>query len=405
MHKRSSVEVRPEDVLEKITSAGKLSMNGLARALGIGAASLPKKLRPLLREGLLRFTGKTKKIELNPDYGFVVGIDMGASHLHYALADFRGDILNDTTEKIRPEDGPEKLISQIKEGIRRQVSAVEHEHPPVRAVRGTGKRVPRAHAVRGIAICVPSPVDPVTGVVAFANNLPGWKNIHLARALEKEFRLPVVIENDANMAALGERWRGVARGVQSFVFIAIGTGIGSGVVADGRLVRGRTGSAGELFRLNVEWPRWDEDFGDVGYFETHVSGLGIASEGRKRLGASAAAQSGNLAEERDAYFVFEAFRQGNPRAREALVKVFTMLGVGIADIVAILDPDLIVLGGGVVKGAPELMLDTLNKVVVRIQKEIAPPIKISALEDKAQTHGAVFSALSGAQKAAVRRLT
>ena len=132
--------------------------------------------------------------------------------------------------------------------------------------------------------------------------------------------------------------------------------------------------------------------------------MGIANEGRKRLGANAPAQSGNLAAERDAYFVFEAFRQGNPHAREALVKVFTMLGVGIADIVAILDPDVIVLGGGVTKGAPDLMLATLNEVVEYIQKEIAPPIRISSLGDKAQTFGAIFCALSGAQKAELQGL-
>lgn len=393
-----------ETILREITLRGGTSIPNLVHAVDIPPSSLRRIIRMLLREGLVRFIGKSKKIELNPDYGCVVGIDLGASHLHYALADFRGDILSDSTEKIRPEDGPEKLMAQIKEGIRRQVAAAAGEHPAQKLSRASGKKARRAFAVRGIAIGVPSPVDPHTGAVAFANNLPGWKNIHLARALEKEFRLPVVIENDANVAALGERWRGVARGVQSFVFIALGTGIGSGVVVDGRLVRGRTGSAGELFRLNVEWPRWDEDFGDVGYFETHVSGMGIASEGRKRLGANPTAQPGNLAAERDAYFVFESFRQGNPAARAALTQVFTMLGVGIADIVAILDPDLIVLGGGVVKGAPELLLETVNRVVQRIQKEIAPPIKISALEDKAQTYGAIFCALSAAQKSAVRRL-
>ena len=405
MHNSPGVEVRLEDVLKEITDAGRTTLNRLALVLNAGPASLSKKLRPLLEDGLIRISGKGKKIDLNPDYGCVVGIDMGASHLHYALADFRGDILSDATEKIRPEDGPEKLIAQIKEGIRRLLASAAHEHPAEKTPGRGGGRAMRPLALRGISIGVPSPVDPVTGAVAFANNLPGWKNIHLARALKKEFRLPVVIENDANMAALGERWRGVARGVQNFVFIALGTGIGSGIVVDGRLVRGRTGSAGELFRLNVEWSRWDEDFGDIGYFETHVSGMAIASEGRKRLGAAAAAQPGNLADDRDAYFVFEAFRQGNPEARATLVRVFTMLGVGIADIVAILDPDMIVLGGGVVKGAPELLLTTLNQVVKRIQKEIAPPIKISALEDKAQTYGAVFCALSIAQKAAVRRLT
>ena len=404
MRKHVGAEIRLEQVLEEITRAREISGRDLARRLHATLPSLQPKIHRLLRAGLVRASGR--KIALNPDFGCVVGIDLGASHLHYALANFRGDILNDSTEKIRPEDGPEKLIAQIKLGIRRQVAAaMTREHPEEKRGRGAGKQVARAFTVRGIAIGVPSPVDPVTGVVAFANNLPGWKNIHLAHALEKEFRLPVVIENDANMAALGEHWRGVAQAANSFVFIALGTGIGAGVFVDGRLVRGRTGSAGELFRLNVEWPRWDEDFGDVGYFESHVSGLGIAREGRQQLGPPATAQAGSLAAERDAYFVFEAFRQGNSGARVALTKVFTMLGVGIADLVAILDPDLIVLGGGVVKGAPEFLLATLDRVVVRIQKEIAPPIKISGLDDKAQTYGAIFSALTGAQKAVLRRLS
>ena len=121
--------------------------------------------------------------------------------------------------------------------------------------------------LRALAIGVPSPVDPRSGLVAFANNLVGWKNVDLRRALEKEFRVPVCLENDANMAAIGEHWRGVARDARSFVFIALGTGIGSGIFIDGRLYRGRTGNAGELFRLNLEWPRWDEDFGDLGYFD------------------------------------------------------------------------------------------------------------------------------------------
>ena len=404
MKKHPVVETRLEQILEQITRDGEISMRDLARRLSVKLSTVQQQIRPLVREGLVRFSHKGKKISLNPDFGCVVGIDLGASHLHFALADFRGEILNDFTEKIRPEDGPRKLISQIKEGIRRQVGALAHPRSTEKPGRAIKKKAQPRFTVRGMAIGVPSPVNPVSGVVALANNLPGWKNIHLARALEKEFRVPVVIENDANMAAIGEHWRGVARGLNNFVFIALGTGIGAGIFVNGELVRGRTGSAGELFRMNVEWPRWDEDFGNIGYFETHVSGMGIANEGRKILGPSAAGQHGNLAAERDAYFVFESFRQSNPQARAALEKVFTMLGVGVANIVAVLDPDLIVLGGGVVKGAPELLLATLDRVVRRIQKEITPRIQISALEDKAQTYGAVFSALTGAQKAVLQTL-
>jgi len=404
MKKHPLVEIRLEEVLEEITRRGEISVGDVARKLSVKLSTVQQKLRPLLREGLVCFGNQGRTIALNPDFGCVVGIDLGASHLHFALANFRGEILNEFTEKIHPEDGPKKLIAQIKKGIRSQADAVTRKRLSKNLRRAIKKKTQHAFTVRGIAIGVPSPVNPVSGIVSLANNLPGWKNIHLARALEKQFRVPVVIENDANMAAIGEHWRGVARGAKNFVFIALGTGIGAGVFVDGKLVRGRTGSAGELFRMNVEWQRWNEDFGDIGYFETHVSGMGIATAGRKLLSPPAAGQSGNLAVERDAYFVFDAMRQGNLLARTALEKVFTMLGVGIANIVAVLDPDMIVLGGGVVKGAPELLLATLDRVVRRIQKEITPPIKISALEDKAQTYGAVFSALAGAQKACLRRM-
>jgi len=276
MKKHPLVEIRLEEILEEITRRGEISVGDVARRLGVKLSTVQQKVRPLFREGLLCFSKQGGKITVNPDYSCVVGIDLGASHLHFALANFRGEILNDFTEKIRPEDGPEKLIAQIKKGIRLQVDAVTRKRLLEKPGRVTKKKREHPFKVLGMALGVPSPVDPVSGIVSLANNLPGWKNIHLARALEKQFRVPVVIENDANMAAIGEHWRGVARGVNNFVFIALGTGIGAGVFVDGKLVRGRTGSAGELFRMNVEWQRWNEDFGDIGYFETHVSGMGLS---------------------------------------------------------------------------------------------------------------------------------
>jgi glucokinase len=372
-------------VFQEITSYETVSVSRLARQLGIQPRSLLGKLQPLVKEGLLVFSAGGAKVGINPRFGQVVGIDLGASHLHFALADFRGKILQDFDKKIRPEDGPQELIAQIVEGARHL------------AAKAGGR-------LRAVAIGVPSPVDAERGVVAFAYNLPGWKNIHLARELGEKLRVPIFLENDANMAAIGEHWRGVARDVDNFVFIAIGTGIGSGVFVNGKLCRGRTGSAGEVYHMNIDWPRWAEDFGDSGHFESYVSGMGIAAEGRKALLPPTSSTAPDLAAERDAYFVFEAFRQGDPNARAVLDRIFTMLGVGISNIVAILDPDLIVLGGGIVKGAPEFMLSTVGKVVEHIYKENAPPIKLSALEDKAQTFGAIRSALTLAQQAVARRL-
>jgi glucokinase len=223
----------------------------------------------------------------------------------------------------------------------------------------------------------------------------------LKRDLEREFRVPVALQNDANAAAIGEHWRGVARGVNNFFFIALGTGIGAGVFVNGRLFVGRRGAAGEMHRMNVEWRRWNEEFGDTGFFESYASGLGIAALGRELMGAASPSQS--LAEERDARFVFDAFRQGNREARKALETIFTILAVGIANVVAVLDPDLFVLGGGIAKGAPEFMLETVQTVARRIQPDL-PPVRLSSLEDKAQTFGAIFSALTAAHEAAAAKL-
>jgi glucokinase len=382
MVKPESAEAR---VIQEVANCETASISQLARKTGIQPQSLLGKLRPLVKQGLLVFSAGGGKVGINPGFGQVVGIDLGASHLHFALADFQGKILQDSSKRIRPEDGPRKLVAQIVEGAR------------ALAAKAGGR-------LRAVAIGVPSPVDAERGVVTFAYNLPGWKNIHLARELKEKLRVPVFLENDANMAAIGEHWRGVARDVDNFVFIAIGTGTGSGVFVNGKLYRGRTGSAGEVYHMNIDWPRWAEDFGDSGHFESYVSGMGIAAEGRKALPPPVSSAASDLAADRDAYFVFEALRRGDPNARSVLERIFTMLGVGISNIVAILDPDLIVLGGGIAKGAPELMLSTVSKVVQHIYKENAPPIKLSALEDKAQTFGAIRSALTIALAAVARRL-
>ena len=385
------IETTLQRIYRQIAGQGEVSLRALAPAAGLQPATLESKLRALARLGLVEFSDGRKKVSVNASYGYVVGIDLGGSHLHFALADFRGEILKDSTIKIRPEDGPKKMIGQIKEGIRTLAAA-----PDAAALKG-GATKRGLGRLRAISIGVPSAVDTVDGVVGWANNLPGWTNVHLGRELEKAFRVPIFLENDANMAAIGEHWQGVAKGVRNFVFVALGTGIGTGIFIDGRLYPGRTGWAGELFRMNLEWQRWDEEFPDTGYFESYVAGLGIAAEGRKALGAPPPGNVG-LREERDAYFVFQGHREGNPKATEVLERIFTILGVGMSNVVAVLDPDLIVFGGGIAKGAPDLMLAIIEKVVRRIQKDITPPFALSSLGDKAQTYGAIRSALDVASE-------
>lgn len=308
---------------------------------------------------------------------------MGASNLRFARADLRGRVTTTRAEQVHPEGGPEGIIAQMKDGIKALAPRA----------RGSAGSVSRPAA---IAFGVPSAVDPRTGRVSLANNLPGWRNIDLGGVMKAEFQVPVVVDNDANMAALGEHWKGAAGRASSFVFIALGTGIGAGIVVDGRLCHGRTGNAGELYRLNLDWRRWADVFADTGYFEYQVGGLGIAAAGRRALGLRQRGGAENLVSARDAQFVFEAFRQGDARARAVLERSFTILGVGVADLVSVLDPDLVVLGGGLTRGAPEFMLATVQKVLEGIHPDIAPPVRLSALGDRAQLYGAIFAALSTA---------
>jgi len=371
-------------VLEEISKHPSISMQNLAGQLGVKASSLEAQVRRLRRKHLVVPGRARGEIALNREFGYLVGIDMGASHLHLALADFSGEVIDSFAVKVRPEDGPRKMISQIKKSIRKLVPS--------------GKQA----RLCALALGVPSPVDPRTGLVLLANNLPGWTNIDLKDELQKEFRVPVSLENDANMAALGEHWRGVAQSADNFIFIALGTGIGSGVFVNGQLYVGRGGAAGELHLMNVEWPRWQENFGGTGYFERHASGQGIASLGRKLMKAGAQSGHASLAKMRDAHFVFEAFHRGDSAAREVLEKTFAILGVGIANIVAVMDPDLIVLGGGISRGAPDFMLTTVSRVAQRVQPD-CPPIRLSALGDKTQTYGAIFSAMMAACQATTCR--
>ena len=310
-----------------------------------------------------------------------IAVDMGASHLRFVLADRQANIVEESRERVNSDAGARGVIAQIRDGIRRLV--------------------PPGEPLQGIAIGVPGCVHPQTGKVFDANNVPGWREVDIGQELEEIFRCPVFLDNDANMAALGEHWRGVARDVDNFVFVAVGTGIGAGIFMNGRICRGCSGSAGEIFRMNVDWTRWEEDFPDTGHLETYASGLGIAAEGRKVLSTGNGSGASSLVEERDARYVFEASQTGDAKARTVIENSLVMLGVGVANVISVLDPDLVVFNGGVVRGSPYLLLATVEKVVAKIHPK-PPALQLSALGDKAQIWGAIHTILNPEQAHAIR---
>jgi len=207
-------------------------------------------------------------------------------------------------------------------------------------------------AIRGIGICSPGPVDPKTGVVVNPPNIPCWRNFPLAAELEAIYRVPVKLDNDANAAALAEvRW-GAGRGYRYVFYATIGTGIGTGIVLDGKIYHGRTGAAGEGGHVSIDYRGPRCGCGKLGCIEALASGPATARRAQAKLAAQPVPHSkmldlagGNI-EAITGKMVGQAYAAGDPAAKEVLHETVELLSLWLGNTIDLLDPDVIVIGGG-----------------------------------------------------------
>lgn len=231
--------------------------------------------------------------------------------------------------------------------------------------------------VAAAGLVVPGIYDPATGR-AWAPNLWGRDEVPLGDVLGPHLPVPLVVDSDRSGYVLGEAWLGAARGCRDVVFLAVGTGIGSGILADGRVVRGRGGIAGAVGWLALD-PRWREEYGRTGCFEAEAAGPALA----RRLGAASAED------------VAAAARRGDADARRAVEEAIEWLGMGIANLISTLNPELVVLGGGLMQAA-DLLLEPVRRAVARWAQPLALPqcrIEITQLGEDAALFGAARLAL------------
>lgn len=204
--------------------------------------------------------------------------------------------------------------------------------------------------VQGIGICAPGPLDPMTGVILNPPNVPCWRNFPLAASLQNLYPVLVRVDNDANAAALAEARWGAARGYKYVFYATIGTGIGTGVVIDGKIYHGRTGSAGEGGHVSVDYRGPICGCGKPGCIEVFASGTAIASRARQRLTAGARSEiidlAGGKLEAITGEIVARAHTAGDRVATELLSETVEMLALWLSNIIDLLDPDVIVIGGG-----------------------------------------------------------
>jgi len=219
-----------------------------------------------------------------------------------------------------------------------------------------------------------------------AHNLPGWTREGVLDEIRRELATSVVFENDVNLAALGERWRGLGRDVDDFVYFHVGTGVGLGIVMRGELYKGANGAAGEVAYLPLATADpHDKANRRRGALETAIGADGVLSAARRAgvRGSTTAAE------------VFEAARNGDQKARHAVASVAEGIALGIAAIVPVLDPALVILGGGIGRNA-DLLRESLEREL-RALSPFRPRIEVSSLGEEAELMGAVSLALEAAQ--------
>ena len=382
-------------ILEAVRRHGPISRAALARRSRLSPPTVSALVNDLLnRKGLLRLAGigassggrRPVMVEFNAEFGYVAAVDLGSTTIRFALADLQGRVVHRRQERT-PGSSRDAVIARITSGI----SALFTE---------SGLDARKLFA---IGIGAPGMTDVARGTVIRAVNLRGWVDVPLRDLLESAFGVPTVVDNDVNMAALGEFWAGCARGEGNFVFVALGAGVGAGIVVDGHLHRGSRWYAGEISHMNLDYRRWHEDFGEQGYLESRAGAAAIA-----RLGEGVVASPPlTIASPRRRTEVlpaslFEAARDGHRAAQRVVERIAVYLGTAVANIVTVLDPTMVVFGGGI-SHAGDQLLDPVREVVARIVPN-CPEIRVTELGDEAQLHGALYSVLQLAESRLLERV-
>lgn len=306
----------------------------------------------------------------------VVGVDLGGTNLRTALVSSDGDILDKRKEATQSSEGWKKVVSRLANNITRQRE--------IAAQRGQD--------VAAVGVGAPGVIQMDKGIVVKSPNFPDWNNLPLRDELQKALQIPVVIENDANAAALGEQWRGAGRDIGSMILLTLGTGVGGGIVLDNRIWHGADGMAGEIGHMTLVPDGRHCSCGNTGCMEMYASARGIVQSYCEGLGASRSADGvrGVTSEK-----IYQLAEEGDVLARRVMMDMGRMLGIGIANLINIFNPQMIVIGGGVKAAWPLFIGATREEIMRRAFQVPAERTEIvpSLLGDDAGVIGAAAVAI------------
>ncbi len=291
-----------------------------------------------------------------------IGVDIGGTNIKIALVDFEGKIIYSNTTPTRAEMGFEAGVANIKQAIKDLMQETNET----------------AKTIEAIGFGLPGQIDYKAGMVKNLPNIPGWVNIPLGKLIEDEFQIPTKLDNDVRCAALGELNFGAGKGCENLICITVGTGIGSGIVLNGKLVRGATNAAGEIGHIKMTLEKGPLcGCGDYGCFEAYASGPAIVSMAKDFISGGKSAKYKEMATDGiiTPYIVAQAALQGDAVSIQIFKQIGEIIGIGLTSVINLLNPEKIIIGGGVAD-AGELLLEPIRKTI----EERAMPIQKEAVK-------------------------
>jgi glucokinase len=373
-------EANTLELLRLVQHNAPCSRADLVRLSGLTAPTVSALIRALQQDGVIKFIGDGKPnggrpprlIEFNGDHAFVAGADVGGSTVRVALADLKGKIRGRWSLELGPVRTPKLITEAIATGIQELCQKTD---------------IPKKKIVE-LAAGAPGITDVRSGRVLSAPNLTGWHDVPLREMLAEKSGISTTVENDVNLAALGEHWCGIARNVASFVFLAMGTGIGAGIMMNGQLYHGCNWSAGELGYLMIPGlPHNSLAIDRLGALESAIGGRSIERAWRERTSAKNGIRALKASE------ILQTGEKGDRVARELLDSSAEFLAVAITNMNLVLDVPLVVLGGGVANEA----LHKATATYLSCNEFARPKLVLSSLGADAQLMGAIRLALLAAE--------
>jgi predicted NBD/HSP70 family sugar kinase len=369
-------------VLELIREQGPISRSEIARGLRLSPATITRIVNDLLDNGIVlegspvhsQYGRRPVLLEFNPRASLIIGVYVHKNMVG-ALSDLNGEILERRVVPSVPgEAGVERLIALVEDLHR---TSREYDLP-----------------VRGIGIGAPSVVTFEAGTVVWAPSL-GWRNLPLKTRLEDILPVPVFVENEVNLIALGESWQGAGQGLNNLICISLGAGIGAGIILNGQLYRGSHDAAGEVGYIIPNETCLGRTYDDFGCLESLAGSMGIAERAAARLarGEPSALNGEENINPSDltAEMVLSAAKEGDPLARSVLTETVDYLSIAVANLICILDPDCIVISGDLAEYG-DLFIEPIRS---RLKGAVPhmPDIVLSELRTDAAVLGALAIAL------------